>query len=73
MPERPQLARIGSPVAWNRLPLCPQHQTFRGPRWTSVVDPERSCRTLTFAVAGLPLGKALRGRARLGTKGGLRV
>ena len=27
------------PAVRNRLPLFPQHQTFQGPRWTSVVDP----------------------------------
>ena len=30
------------PVARNRSPLCPQHRTFRGPRWTSAYDPTRT-------------------------------
>jgi hypothetical protein len=34
------LARLGSPVARNRLPLFPQQPTFSWPSLTSVRDPE---------------------------------
>jgi len=34
--------RITAQSPANRLPLYPQHRTFRGPRWTSGFDPEQS-------------------------------
>jgi hypothetical protein len=34
--------RITAQSPANRLPLYPQHRTFRGPRWTSGFDPERT-------------------------------
>ncbi len=36
----PLVAMNRHPVARNRSPLYPQKRTFRGPRWTSVVDPK---------------------------------
>ncbi len=39
--------RITAQSPANRLPLYPQHRTFRGPRWTSGFDPkETSARTV---------------------------
>ena len=34
--------RITAQSPANRLPLYPQHRTFRGPRWTSGFDPEET-------------------------------
>ncbi len=38
--ESPLMATSRHSVAQNRLPLCPQQRTFRGPRWTSGYDPQ---------------------------------
>ncbi len=38
------LAKSRPPAARNRLPLLPQHQTFRSPHWTSGFDPTRTLR-----------------------------
>ena len=41
-------------VAQNRLPLYPRKRTFRGPRWTSVVDPQRKFPPLVHAGKSSP-------------------
>ncbi len=38
----PLMAKSRPPAARIRLPLSPQHRTFRGPRWTSGFDPTRT-------------------------------
>jgi len=43
--------RITAQSPANRLPLYPQHRTFRGPRWTSGFDPKP-----TFGRLGTPSG-----------------
>ncbi len=42
------MAKSRHPAAQYRLLLLPQHQTFRGPRWTSGFDPQRKLKPCQF-------------------------
>ncbi len=78
--ECPLLATSGHVERREESPLYPQLRTFRGPRWTSVVDPTRTFRIRLANRhepktngAGMVLGSKNEGRRHLRTNGPLAI